>query len=90
MSWNILSPIDVELYSLVDRIAKDDLASMRAIPSGILNRVCAIKGLLSPGDGSAGIYVWNFGNATDDPPVTVLPNDYATAGLSRGYWSKLV
>lgn len=89
MSWNIISPIDTEIYGLVQQIAVDNLTALRAISSSTKNRLIALRGLDTINDGSGGFWIWNFGTAIDDPPITVRPNDYATAGANQGYWSKL-
>lgn len=89
MSYNIISPIDAELYGLVQQIAVDNLAALRSIPSSSKNRLVALRGLTTAGDSAGGFWIWNSGTATDDPPVIVRPNDYLTAGSNQGYWSKL-
>lgn len=89
MSYNIISPIDAELYGLVQQIAVDNLAALRSIPSSSKNRLVALRGFTTSGDGSGGFWTWKTGTATDDPPLKVLPNDYLTAGQNQGYWEKL-
>lgn len=89
MSYNIITPIDSEIYGLLQQIAKDTIADLRAIPSSTKNSLVALRGGEAVNDGGGGFWTWTIGTATTDEPRIVLPNDYLTAGSNQGYWTKL-
>jgi hypothetical protein len=89
MSYNIITPIDSEIYGLLQQIAKDTIADLRAIPSSTKNSLVALRGGEAVNDGGGGFWTWKTGTATADEPLIVLPNDYLTAGSNQGYWTKL-